>query len=126
MILKWLVYAMLRNTPISFKPKEVTKMEPMQFPVIILDFHPIGSLLFYTLQTMSEIQAQAPIRGIYWKDSRNPNGHGPFKSMPEALEHHKVTFQNQQNRFKVVPANIKDNISTVDFTTRKGKKPTST
>lgn len=98
----------------------------MKFPVIILDFHPTGSLLFYTLQTMTEIQAQAPIRGVYWKDAKNPNGHGPFKNMVEALENHKSVFQTQQNQFQVIPAAVKDNISTVDFTTRKGKKPPST
>lgn len=75
-------------------PPVITNRPPMRFNVI-MDFKPEGSLVFYTIRSITELTPD-PINQVYWKDAQSPQGYGPFYSLWEACEHHKALVKKMK------------------------------
>lgn len=74
-------------------------------------------LTFYTLEPIPELFkplgfANQP-RAYYWEDPNNPQGHGPFKSLMQAMEHYNfmtkpVVVSDLQPTALVIPVDFRN------------------
>jgi hypothetical protein len=85
---------------------------PSHWPALIMPA--LGSFEVYTLVPFGQMGIDGPVDTFFWKDHRYPEGHGPFPSLWECVEHFKSTMHVRDDGTE--PAS---NVIEVDFISKR-------